>query len=85
MTALHNVTVECGHGTLFQRFIVPCMFLAVVIAPRNVTVEEGHSALFQCFVPDADVIVWRKDGELLRLDSRKRVFIDSITFFTEGL
>ncbi|XP_041378881.1 uncharacterized protein LOC121391255 [Gigantopelta aegis] len=67
---------ELHEVSAWIKLIQPCK-LPVVIAPRNVTVAEGYSALFQCFVPDADVIVWRKDGELLRLDKRKRVLVNN--------
>jgi hypothetical protein len=46
---------------------------AVSRAPQNMTIREGETALFQCLVPDADVTMWRKDGDLVSQGPRKRV------------
>lgn len=54
----------------------PCS-LAVERAPQNMTVREGETALFQCLVPDADVTMWRKDGDMVRQGPRKRMLVNN--------
>ena len=39
------------------------------------TVREGEMALFQCLVPEADVTMWRKDGDMVTQSPRKRVSV----------
>ncbi|XP_055881580.1 uncharacterized protein LOC106071829 isoform X2 [Biomphalaria glabrata] len=53
----------------------PCS-LSVINAPSNITVREGQSAMFPCYMPDADVTMWRKDGNLIEQGPRKRVLVN---------
>ncbi|RUS87429.1 hypothetical protein EGW08_004804 [Elysia chlorotica] len=53
----------------------PCS-LHVTKSPKNITVREGQTAMFECLVPDADVILWRKDGDLIESGSRKRILVN---------
>ena len=52
-----------------------CYVAAVERAPQNMTVREGDMALFQCLVPEADVTMWRKDGDMVTQGPRKRVCV----------
>ncbi|CAG5136797.1 unnamed protein product, partial [Candidula unifasciata] len=54
----------------------PCS-LHVTKFPNNVTVKEGHTAMFQCYVPDADVMLWRKDGDIVTQGPRKRILVNN--------
>ncbi|KAK7503581.1 hypothetical protein BaRGS_00005120, partial [Batillaria attramentaria] len=54
----------------------PCS-LAVERSPQNMTVREGETALFQCLVPDADVTMWRKDGDMVKQGPRKRMLVNN--------
>ncbi|KAH9509765.1 hypothetical protein Btru_045146 [Bulinus truncatus] len=53
----------------------PCS-LTVINSPTNMTVKEGQTAIFQCYMPDADVTMWRKDGNLIEQGPRKRVLVN---------
>ncbi|GFO27029.1 serine protease-like protein, partial [Plakobranchus ocellatus] len=56
-----------------------CHFLLsadVVTGPANSTLREGQTAMFECFIPDADVILWRKDGDLVEPSTRKLILVN---------
>ncbi|XP_059167199.1 uncharacterized protein LOC131949357 [Physella acuta] len=67
-TSTYSDLVE---SSMWLTLIEPCN-LYVLIAPNNITIKEGQNALFQCYVPDADVTMWRKDGNLID-KGRKRI------------
>uniref|UniRef100_A0A0B7AT12 Uncharacterized protein n=1 Tax=Arion vulgaris TaxID=1028688 RepID=A0A0B7AT12_9EUPU len=54
----------------------PCN-LHVTKSPSNITIREGQTAMFQCYVPDADVLLWRKDGDIVSQGPRKRILVNN--------
>ena len=56
--------------------------LDVPVSPTNKTAKEGGAVIFECYVPGADVILWRKDGDLIKhgcKGCRKKVDLCHVT------
>ncbi|XP_046335169.2 uncharacterized protein LOC124117379 isoform X2 [Haliotis rufescens] len=73
--------VALSGGNLFEMsswvsLTEPCR-LRVEKAPQNMTVEEGGIAILQCFVPDAEHTMWRKNGEIIKFDRRKKILVNN--------
>ena len=71
-TCMVNTADDLTERSLWIKLTEPCS-LDVTRSPRNMTIREGQSAMFQCYVPNADVTLWRKDGDPIREGPRKRV------------
>lgn len=74
-TCMATTLLDLIESSSWLSLTEPCS-LHVTKAPRNITLREGQTAMFECYVPDADVILWRKDGDLIEPGPRKRILVN---------
>ncbi|BFZ10462.1 hypothetical protein BsWGS_13501 [Bradybaena similaris] len=75
-TCMAVTTDDLVEKSMWIQLKEPCE-LHVTKFPSNVTVKEGQTAMFQCYVPDADVMLWRKDGDIVSQGPRKRILVNN--------
>ncbi|XP_005090873.3 uncharacterized protein LOC101859905 [Aplysia californica] len=66
---------DLAERSMWIELTEPCS-LDVEKSPSNKTVREGQAAMFQCYVPDADVMLWRKGGDVITQGPRKRILVN---------
>ncbi|KAK3779724.1 hypothetical protein RRG08_013679 [Elysia crispata] len=74
-TCMATTLLDYAEKSSWLSLTEPCS-LHVAKAPRNITVREGQTAMFECYVPDAEVLLWRKDGDLIESGARKRILVN---------
>lgn len=75
-TCMAVTATDLLEGSIWLTIKEPCS-LVVERAPLNMTIREGETALFQCLVQDADLTMWRKDGDLIQQGPRKRMLVNN--------
>ncbi|CAL1526543.1 unnamed protein product [Lymnaea stagnalis] len=74
-TCMATTSGDLVEKSMWITLIEPCS-LFVLKSPSNITLRVGQTAMFHCYVPDADVIMWRKDGDLIEQGPRKRILVN---------